>query len=356
MTSGIRCIYCYAVARKVYSWSPFTVADESGTPWVMETFKALAAGGPYSNGRVEIGYANENVYMPAEVIKPFYQTLREAPAKLITTHSAAGPARGYPPPPSTLRILNKHSLLGPDILLSHANFPMDGDAELLVKSGAKVSSTPNTELQMAYPPVALEPEFYEHSSLGIDCHSWGTASIVTQMNQLLQWARCHHGENLAKEGKWSRHAVPDVEQVFNLGTIGGARAISMADQIGKLEVGMKADVLIFDGTSPAMLAAAEENPVAAIVLHSSTRDLETVIVDGVIRKEGGKLLDVHVADALEGQREVVELGPSLSWKDVVRGVLKSRESLNEKVKGIDMHAAEEVIIDAFRFDRSGMVE
>lgn len=46
-----------------------------------------------------------------------------------------------------------------------------------------------------------------------------------------------------------------------------------------MKVGVKADVLIFDATSLGMLTAVQEDPVAAIVLHSSVRDIETVIMN-----------------------------------------------------------------------------
>ncbi|KAF2097796.1 amidohydrolase [Rhizodiscina lignyota] len=354
ITSGLRCIYCYCPPRTVSNWSPFTFGDDFQCSWMMENFKTLAAQGPYGNGRVEIGFAHDGGFLPPEALISLHETVRAAPAKLITSHAVGGAMRGYAP--SAIQALDKHGVLGPDYVLSHADFPKEGDAEKLAKSGASVSTTTNTELQMGWPPVALEAEFYDHASLGIDCHSWGSASIVTQMNQLLQWKRCDRGKELDKEGKWGRSVGPSVEQVFNLGTIGGAKAVGIPDQIGKLKAGMKADILIFDGTSPAMLAAAEEDPVAAIVLHSSVRDIGSVIVDGVIRKEGGKMLDIIVADAFEEQQEVVKPGTSLSWKDVVQGVLESRTSLDGKVKNIDMRDAEEKIITGFHFNREGMVD
>ena len=43
-----------------------------------------------------------------------------------------------------------------------------------------------------------------------------------------------------------------------------------------------------------MICAGLHNPVAAIILHSSPADIDTVIVDGVVRKQGGKLLDVKL--------------------------------------------------------------
>lgn len=84
-----------------------------------------------------------------------------------------------------------------------------------------------------------------------------------------------------------------VESAFNLATIRGAAAMKMSDRIGSIKVGKLADLVIFDANSPAMVCGALEEPVAAIMLHSSPADVDTVIVDGIVRKEGGKLLDVQ---------------------------------------------------------------
>jgi imidazolonepropionase-like amidohydrolase len=78
-----------------------------------------------------------------------------------------------------------------------------------------------------------------------------------------------------------------VQDVFQLGTIQGARAINQGTQLGSIEEGKLADLVIFDTSSPGMVCAAEQDPVAAIVLHSLIRDIETVIADGKIRRRGG---------------------------------------------------------------------
>lgn len=354
VTSGLRCVYCYAPPFQVKSWSPFSGDDETFSPWVMDGFKSLAAAGPYGKGRVTIGFALDNIYTPAEVIKPYYATLRDAGAQVITTHATGGPITGYRP--SALQLLDSHGLLGKDVLLSHANFPKDDDAAILRKSGASISTTPNTELQMGYPLLALRPEFEGHASLGVDCHSWGTASMPTQMRMQLQSARLERANEMGREGKWSRHVGPKAEQVFNLATIGGAKAIGMSDQLGKIAVGMKADLVVFDGASPAMAIAAQQDPVAAIVLHSSPRDVEMVIIDGIIRKEYGRLLDVQVSNPLEGSQPVVETGKVLSWKSIVGELLKSRKRLNAEAEKHDLVAAQDVMMRNYFMATQNMVE
>lgn len=306
---------------------------------------------------MHIGYAIDNLYLPSEIIKPYYADLRDSTkgrAKIITSHGVGGPMYGNGP--SAVQLLAKNDLLGPDILISHANFPHEGDAELFAKSGAHLSSTASTELQMGWPPVALQPENYGHSSVGIDCHSWTSASIPTQMNLLLQYSRCSRQGQLQGRGLWSSHTGISVEQAFNLGTIGGAKAVGLEKEIGRLEEGMKADLVVFDKESPTMLAAADEDPVAAIVLHSSPRDIEMVIVDGVIRKASGKILDVDVQPPPNNETAVIDGSKVISWKDATKAVLESRRSLQEKIGKIDMKLGEQFVMDLFHMNQRGLVE
>ncbi|KAK2034720.1 amidohydrolase [Colletotrichum zoysiae] len=352
--SGIRAVYCYCVPREVSSWSPLTSQDDYTSPSVLESWKALAAKGPYGDKRIQIGFVVDNVYQPPDEMKKLYSGLRAAKAKVITSYSTAGLAFGNGP--SVVQVLNSHGLLGPDIFLSHANFPKDGDAELIAENDVYISTTPNTELQMGWPPIGLLPEFEAHSSLGVDCHSWGSSFMPSQMRLGLQYARTERQETLRGQGKWSRHIGPLAEQAFNLATIGGARAIGMAGEVGQIRVGAKADLVIFDTNSPSMLPAADEDPVAAVVLHSSERDVETVIVGGVVRKEAGKLLPVTVVGEVPGANTLGLNGKKLVWKDVARELFDSRKRLNKKVDGIDMKAAEETIINQFHMNRKDMIE
>ena len=78
-----------------------------------------------------------------------------------------------------------------------------------------------------------------------------------------------------------------VEDAFNLGTILGAKAVGMSAQTGSLEVGKFAEMVIFDATSPGMICAAEDNPVAAIFQHAAVHDIDYVIINGQLRKDNG---------------------------------------------------------------------
>lgn len=225
-----------------------------------------------------------------------------------------------------METLDKYDLLGSDILISHATCMTDADAERIIRGGVSLSSTPETELQMGLGyPVCFQEDIAEICSLGVDCHSNNGSSVPSQMRLALQAERGRQNQVLIQQGKAPKHQRTTAQDAFLLGTIGGARAVKMAADIGSLEEGKLADIVVFDATSPAMVCAADQDPIAAIVFHSSARDIEMVIVDGQIRKTKGQLipvdLDMSSTDILERTRSRVE------WPDVVKELRASRERI-----------------------------
>ena len=143
-----------------------------------------------------------------------------------------------------------------------------------------------------------------------------------------------------------------VAEAYNLVTIRGARAAKMGDRVGSIAEGKQADLVIFSGTSPGMVGAAQHDPVAAIILHSNPSDVEYVIVDGVLRKSAGKLVNVDVDKRAQGHSDQLEL----SWDDVASQVVRRRAALQQKIEKIDMPAATEALIDQWYLDRSKLVD
>ncbi|KAJ7490933.1 hypothetical protein FB451DRAFT_1514119 [Mycena latifolia] len=310
--SGIRSYFCYCPTGRVASWSPFELAGSFMPDWVQSQLVDLAAKQPFADGRVRLGFAFDGFFLPKDMVVGLYEQVRGLGIKLITSHYMRNAISGTH---SLVGLLSSYGLLKDDVLFSHANGAIPEDAVQLAAANAHVSATPDTELQMrsGLPSVA---------SLGVDCHSNNSGDILTQMRLALQSTMAN-----------------TVEEAYNLGTIMGARAVGMGSEIGSIAVGKLADLVIFDGESPSMVCAAEHDPVAAIVLHASVRDIDTVIVDGQIRKAGGKLVPV----------EVVEEEKSMEWKE-------SRERLEAEIGKLDTEAAQKAMTMAFHVDPTNIVD
>lgn len=115
----------------------------------------------------------------------------------------------------------------------------------------------------------------------------------------------------------------------------------MEADIGSIEVGKKADIVLFDALSPSMYCAAQQDPVMAIVLHSSIRDVDTVIVDGVVRKRAGNLLPVQVTDY--NQRDFIETSRQVEWPEVADHVLRMQERFVSKMEDYNLGELEKAI-------------
>jgi 5-methylthioadenosine/S-adenosylhomocysteine deaminase len=80
--------------------------------------------------------------------------------------------------------------------------------------------------------------------------------------------------------------VITAEKVLEMATIDGARCLGMEEEIGSIEPGKRADLVVFDPKrSPKAIPL--HNPVSTIVYSSSEKNIDTVMVDGVTLIEGG---------------------------------------------------------------------
>lgn len=249
-----------------------------------------------------------------------------------------------------MTVLHDSGLLGTDVLLSHANHISADELSQVKASGAHLSSTPVSELQMGHGhPVCLQPEFLPLSSVGTDSNSICSSSIAGQLETVLQASRARRLEEQTQSRTWDGTIGPSAEEAYNLRTILGAQAIGLGNEIGSLAIGKKADIVLFDSKTPAMLVAAHVNPVAAIILHSSVRDVQTVIVDGVVRKQNSSLNRVVIPQDISSTEDTSDYtSPSCQWYDVAREVEESRMRIQKiRAELVDEDAARTGLIRSF---------
>jgi 5-methylthioadenosine/S-adenosylhomocysteine deaminase len=99
-----------------------------------------------------------------------------------------------------------------------------------------------------------------------------------------------------------------------MATIDGARAIGWADEIGSLRVGKRADFLLVDLRRPTLLPVhvrPMRNLVPNLVYAARGDEVDTVVIDGQIIVEHGRVLTVDEAAILEAaQRHAEPIGPA----------------------------------------------
>jgi cytosine/adenosine deaminase-related metal-dependent hydrolase len=148
--------------------------------------------------------------------------------------------------------------LGDDVWLAHCVHVDDAAVKRLAASGTAVAHCPtsNARLGAGLAPVAALRNLDVPVGLGVDgSASNEESSLVTELHAAVMVARLRGGPGAMT----ARHALA-------LGTIGGARVLGRADEIGSLEAGKLADIALWrlDGLGHAGC----EDPVAALVLGS----------------------------------------------------------------------------------------
>ena len=93
-------------------------------------------------------------------------------------------------------------------------------------------------------------------------------------------------------------------QLMDMVLMKGAAALGIADQVGSLKVGKKADIITVDMTNPYL--APTKDPLTSVVLYGSAGDIDNVIVDGRLLKKDGRLTTIDMPAALEAIKRAGE--------------------------------------------------
>jgi 5-methylthioadenosine/S-adenosylhomocysteine deaminase len=181
-----------------------------------------------------------------------------------------------------VRHLHDLGLLGPDVLGTHCIWLSDEDIEILQETGTSVSYNPECHMKLALgiAPVTKMLDADIVVSLGTD-----TCAVNDNMD-LFEAMRV--GAFLQKISTMDPSVLP-AHEALAMGTIGGAQALGMADRIGSLEVGKRADIIVVD------LDRIHMRPINNLVNNlvycaSAAHDVETVIVDGELLVRDRQLL------------------------------------------------------------------
>ncbi|EKG09534.1 hypothetical protein MPH_13384 [Macrophomina phaseolina MS6] len=162
----------------------------------------------------------------------------------------------------------------------------------------------------------------DQAALGVDTHAFQSSDLVTQARVFLQNTRSAVTDELFKKWQAPRSNPMSVVQAFLLATRNGGLALRRPD-LGVLSVGAKADVVVWDGTSPSLLGWVD--PVAAIILHSNVGDVEHVLVDGKFVKRDHKLV---VGDYGSVKSRFLDAAKRIQeqWRQIPRPTLDERTS------------------------------
>jgi 5-methylthioadenosine/S-adenosylhomocysteine deaminase len=199
--------------------------------------------------------------------------------------------------------LESIGVVGPNVQMAHCIWLDEQEFQIMAETGTHAMHCPccNTKLGSG---IAKVPEMLK-KGINVALGSDGAPSNNNlDMFIEMRLASIIHKYRLGAD------AMP-AEIVLEMATMGGARAIGMADQIGSLEVGKLADIIILDdgGLYAAPIRKFEEDDIVKrLVSAYQSASVQTSIIDGKLVMENRQLLTMDESDILEdGKNALSEL-------------------------------------------------
>ena len=177
-------------------------------------------------------------------------------------------------------------ILGPDVTMTHCVQVDDQELAVMAETGTHVSHCPTTALKVSYgvTQVGKMPEMVMSGinvGIGTDGNNASNYSDLMRATYLVA--------GLFKDARQDPQMFP-AEKAYEMATIGGAEAMQMGDQIGSLEMGKKADVVLHDTDRPEWRPLL--NVMNQLVWSADGRGVHTVVCDGAVVVEDGKMTTI----------------------------------------------------------------
>jgi 5-methylthioadenosine/S-adenosylhomocysteine deaminase len=182
---------------------------------------------------------------------------------------------------SPVAYLERIGFLGDRVIAAHVVWPQGSDSQILKQRGVGVVHNPQSNMKLAA-GVSPVPEMLKEG-LRIGLGTDGAASN----NDLSMWEEMDSAAKLHKVISGDPK-VMSAQEAFELATIRGAEALHMEQEIGSLEVGKRADLVLVESDSLNQIPS--YNVYSDLVYATKASDVETVIINGRVVMRDQRLL------------------------------------------------------------------
>ena len=190
-----------------------------------------------------------------------------------------------------LEALGSIGALRPGTVLAHSIYLSDEDIARIADSGAGIAHNPQSNLKLG---ISRAAPVIEALAAGIPV-GLGTDGAASN-NDLDLFDEMDTAAKIHKFVRGDPTALP-AETVFRMATMGGARVLNLHDQIGSLEPGKRADIVLLDtrraGLTPLYRVYSH------LVYAARGSDVSTVLVNGRVVVRDGRVLTADEEEVMQ---------------------------------------------------------
>jgi len=185
---------------------------------------------------------------------------------------------------SPIAYLDRIGFLGERVIAAHVVWPQGTDAQILKKHGVGVVHNPQSNMKLAAGVAPVPQMLKEGLKVGL-----GTDGAASN-NDLSMWEEMDSAAKLHKVMS-NDPKVMSAQEAFELATIRGAEALHLEKEIGSLEVGKRADLVIVEGDSLNQIPS--YNVYSDLVYATKAAAVQTVIINGRVVMRDRRLLTLN---------------------------------------------------------------
>lgn len=199
-------------------------------------------------------------------------------------------------------LLDSLGVLDDRMVAAHMIWPEPDEIPLLAERGVGVAHCPQSNMKLASGTAPVPALIAAGVAVGIGTDGAASNNDLDLFDEVDTAAKLH---KLATGDP----TVLDAREALSMATIEGARALDMEDEIGSLEVGKRADLVIVSTDSfHQQPQPPTPNPYSLLVYATKASDVDTVMIEGRVVVRNGQVLTL---DADEVLRQAAELRSAL---------------------------------------------
>jgi len=197
--------------------------------------------------------------------------------------------------------LNDIGVLSERSIAAHSAWVTMNEVRIMGKAGMSIASCPVSNMKLATGGVAPVPEYMQNNvnvSIGTDGSTTNNSLNMFEEMKILGL--------LQKSSRWDA-SVTNAQTLLDLGTINGARAIGMQNDLGSIEPGKYADIIILDGKAPNLRPMTPGTAVSNIVYSASAVNVKTVLCQGGIVMKDRRIKTMNERKIIEASEDAQKL-------------------------------------------------
>jgi cytosine/adenosine deaminase-related metal-dependent hydrolase len=273
-------------------------AEWTGTPGFRDFVRRRITGGDMLGFQLAFDVTGD----PAFPEKAAFEVAREL-GVAVTTHAGVWGATGD----DGIRLMHDHGFMTPETVYVHAASLSADSYHRIAATGGSISVSTESEQSagQGYPPTWAVRSHGIPVSLSMDTSVWWSGDLFSAMRTTLGADRSREHLEAHVKGETVTHSSLRADQVVDWATRGGARALGRDHELGSLEAGKKADlVLLKNEHSPVSFPLL--NPFGHVAFQAQRGDVHTVLVNGRVVKHEHRLVGVDLAAARRQVEQTVD--------------------------------------------------